>query len=140
MLMAVQKNGVVCLAKKKHPKDIQYKEKVVPVADSYFGIHGTTAVCQAIEHYFRERKGPVCFTSVDDVFKEFLALHHALESDYNLPRSSARNEPFERLSFETILINRYGIFSVSKFHCVFEYTKFFVIGNGCDYALVFGIS
>ncbi len=141
MIVAVRKNGVTCIggdlsvrASGIHPEHLQNVGKILHVGDSYLGLESSAAYW-ALKQYFQEKKGPVCFTSVGEIFKEFLALHHALKSDYDFPLSSARDEPFEPLNFQTILINRYGIFSIFQFHCVFEYTKFYAIGNGCDYAL-----
>jgi ATP-dependent HslUV protease, peptidase subunit HslV len=124
MLIAVQKDGVVCMAKNKHPKDIQHEEKVVSVADSYFGIHGTADVCQAIEHYFQEREGPVSLNSSDEVFAELFLLHKALKKAC----------PFS-VDLNALIINPYGIFNVSSKASVIECGQFYAIGYRSRYAL-----
>jgi ATP-dependent HslUV protease, peptidase subunit HslV len=142
MIVAVKKNGVTCIggdvsvgASDIHPEHLQGVEKILPVGDSYLGIEPTPNAYWALKRYFQEKKDPICFASVGEIFREFLFLHQALKNDYDFSLSSFRKEPFERLNFQTLLINRYGIFLISQFHCVFEYTKFYAIGEGSDYAL-----
>jgi ATP-dependent HslUV protease, peptidase subunit HslV len=124
MLIAVQKNGVLCLAKNKHPEDIQHEEKVLHVADSYFGIHGSKNVCQAIEHYFQEKRGSVSLNSSDEIFDELFLLHKALKNDC----------PFS-VHLSALIINPCGIFNVSSKVSMIQCGQFYAIGYRCKYAL-----
>jgi ATP-dependent HslUV protease, peptidase subunit HslV len=64
-----------------------------------------------------------------------MELHRTLRDDYFLQTPSKTDGPFEPIGFHTLIANQYGIFGAFSSHSVIEYSRFYVIGRGSDYAL-----
>jgi ATP-dependent protease HslVU (ClpYQ) peptidase subunit len=145
MIIAVKKNGVASIGgdlyasasvlQKMPPNYVRNIEKVFTVGSSYLGTDENEAVMSALTHYFSQKKKTPTFANEQEIFLEFMDLHKALKDDYLLETSSKNDGPFEPLGFNTLIANAYGIFGAFSSHSVIEYSRFYAIGRGADYAL-----
>jgi ATP-dependent protease HslVU (ClpYQ) peptidase subunit len=107
----------------------------VKVGSSYLGTDENEAVIAVLNQYFSQKKKKIEFKNENEIFKEFLSLHRALKDVYFLQSPSKNDGPFEPLGFNTLIANAYGIFGAFSSHAVIEYSRFYAIGRGSDYAL-----
>ena len=124
MLIAAQKNGVVCIAKNKLSKGTNEEVKILTIGDSYFGIHAKANTCQAVEQHFQEREGPIILNSSEEIFAELLPLLVALKKAGSPP-----------IALNALVVNPFGIFNVSSIVSVIECERFYAIGHRYKRAL-----
>ena len=143
MIIAVRKNGVLSIGGdlfasasilQKMPQEyVRNSEKIFKIGASFLGTDDNEAVSCAMQLFFSKRK-PL-FKNEAEIFTEFMALHRTLKEDYFLQAPSKSEGPFEPLGFHTLIANQYGLFGSFSSHDVIEYSRFYAIGRGCDYAL-----
>ena len=145
MIVAVKKNGTVCIGGDKYasasvmqkmPSDyVRNTEKIFRVGNSLLGTDDNEAVSAALFQYFSGKKKKPTLKDEHEIFFEFMELHRALRNDYFLQVDSKTEGPFEPIGFHTLIANPYGIFGAFSSHAVIEYSRFYAIGRGSDYAL-----
>ncbi len=145
MIVVVRKNEVASIGgdqyasasvlQKMPPNYVRNTEKVFRVGSSYLGVDENEAVMSALTHCFSQKKKNPAFSDEHRIFLEFMGLHRTLRDDYFLQAPSKNDGPFEPLGFNTLIANAHGIFGAFSSHAVIEYSRFYAIGRGADYAL-----
>jgi len=113
--------------------DARYN-KIFQLDDSFIGISGSAAhdlVFQSALSKLKNRD----FSSRAAVFDTFRKLHHKLKEDFFLKPDEEENDPYESSQMTVLIANPSGIFAVYSMREVYEYTRFWAIGSGRDYAL-----
>jgi len=112
-----------------HDKLLTYGENIV-------GLSGTVAIKQMFEDLF-ETSAPVAFTSRQEIFRWILAQQSKLKSDYFLKTDAGnnKNQVAETNWLSGLIANPYGIFGIGAYREIIEYSKFWAIGSGGDFAL-----
>jgi len=109
-----------------HHKIIQYKE-------NFIGFSGTATLQIAVQDFLKKNKRIVSFGNIADIFRFGLELHTALKEDYFLTTDD--EEAFETFHGDLLIVNRKGIFGLSSYKYVQEYSKFTANGSGAEFAL-----
>ena len=145
MIVVVKKNGIASIGgdnyasasvvQKMPPNYVRNTEKIFSVGSSFLGTDEDESVSAALRECFAKKTKKPTFKNEMEIFSEFMALHRTLREDYFLQLPSKNNGPFESLGFNTLIANAYGIFGAFSSHAVIEYSRFYAIGRGCDYAL-----
>jgi len=142
-LVVVCKGNEVCIAadtlttfgEKKY--SAAYKKdpnKIVRVGESWVGLVGSPAHRQVIESLFREQPGSLRLDSRERIFESFRALHPLLKEQYFL-NPKEEKEPYESSQLDMLIANRHGAFYLSTLRDVYEFSRYWAIGSGCEFAL-----
>jgi ATP-dependent HslUV protease subunit HslV len=143
-IVAVKKNGLAVIG-----ADTQFNrggmivqsryqrnhKKVLRFKDSYLGIIGSSAHHNVMESVLSKYHSDICFNGVKDIFETFLWLHPKLKDEYFVNTSEEKEQEYESNQLHILLVNPYGIFDIQSYREVTEFSRFWSIGTGDEYAL-----
>ena len=143
-IVAVKKNGLAVIGadtqfnrggmnvqsryQKNHKKILRFK-------DSYLGIVGSSAHHNVMGSILSKYRSDICFNSVKDIFDTFLWLHPKLKDEYFVNTSEEKEQEYESNQLHILLVNPQGIFDIQSYREVTEFSRFWSIGTGDEYAL-----
>lgn len=142
-IVAVRKGRTACIAADslttfgEMRQSSQYEksfDKIHGFADNYLGLVGSAAhhiVMQSV----LSGETDYAFDSRMAIFESFRSLHPILKEHYFLNPKDDEDDPYESSRIDGLLVNPHGIFGVYSLREVFEYSRFWAIGSGADYAL-----
>jgi len=143
-IVAVKKNGFGVIAAdtltiwgntKESAEHIANPSKIVRAGDNFFGLTGSSANPHVMTHWLASLKRLPSLGTADAIFDLLLEFHSSLKDRYFIREYDDERDQFESSRFNFVLVNPYGVFSVTSLRAVTEYKKFTSIGSGCDYAL-----
>ena len=108
-------------------------EKIVSYKENFIGFSGTATLQIAVQDFLAKNKRIVSLGNIKDIFRFGLELHKALKDDYFLTPDD--EDSFETFHGDMLIINRKGIFGLSSYKYVQEYSKFAANGSGGEFAL-----
>lgn len=108
-------------------------EKIFKYTDNYLGVSGSASLAIAVQDYLTQSRKKVSFETVSEIFRFGLALHRELKENYFLRPDD--EEDFETFRGDILIANKKGIFGLSAYRYVQEYTRFYANGSGSPYAL-----
>ena len=144
MIVVVKKNGIACIGgdtlitpelRKTSLEDVSNCEKILSVGKTFLGAEGDASLPLVLGSYFRKQKKLPSFKSREDIFDELLKVHTALKDEYFLNSEQEDDDSFESIGFQMLLANQHGIFGTYFLRSVQEYSRFYAIGEGSDYAM-----
>jgi len=148
-IVVVKKGGKVCIAADSLTSfgDLRmgatYEkvyDKIQKYDGSLFGIVGSAAhelVMSSVlkEEALKENEIDVDFTTRENIFESFRALHPVLKDKYFLNSKDEDEDPYEATHIDALIANEKGIFGVYSLREVSEFNRFWAIGSGSEYAL-----
>jgi ATP-dependent protease HslVU (ClpYQ) peptidase subunit len=143
-IVVVKKKGKAAIAAdtlstightKSDSKYVSNSEKIVRFGDSYIGLIGTSAHGQVVESLMRKYPKKLSFNGVSDIFETYLRIHPILKDEFYLRTGEEKDDEYESSQIEALVANPYGIFGMFSWRDVDEYTRFWAIGSGDEYAL-----
>ena len=110
--------------------------KLLTFGENIIGLSGTVAIKQMFEDLF-ETSAPVTFTSRQEIFRWILAQQSKLKSDYFLKTDAGnnKNQVTESSWISGLIASPHGIYGIGAYREIIEYSKFWAIGSGGDFAL-----
>jgi ATP-dependent protease HslVU (ClpYQ) peptidase subunit len=111
---------------KNYGKSIKYKE-------NYLGVSGSASLQIALEDFLLAKKKTVFLKNIREIYRFGLSLHKELKDKHFLRADD--DESFETFRGDILIINSSGIFGLSSYRYVQEFTKFYANGSGSEYAL-----
>lgn len=143
-IVVVKKNGKACIAadslttfgdlRMGSEYDVAY-DKVQSYDDGFFGIVGSAAHALVMESVLADDKVEIDFSSRLGIFETFRSLHPVLKEHYFLNAKDEEEDPYEATHIDALICNPHGIFGVYSLREVSEYSKFWAIGSGSEFAL-----
>ena len=144
-IVVVRKNGKACIAADSLSSfgdlklganfDAAY-DKIQAYGDGYFGIVGSAAHALVMESILKNGKVKIDFSDRMAIFETFRKLHPVLKDKYFLKaKDDEDNDPYEASHIDALICNKAGIFGIYSLREVTEYTRFWAIGSGAEYAL-----
>ncbi len=112
----------------------QASDKITYHLGNYIGTVGSAAhqlVLESALHSMRQ----VDLHTRQSIFESYRRLHRTLKDDYYLKPAEDEEDPYESSRMDSLILNDSGIFGVYGMREVFEYSRFWAIGSGADYAL-----
>jgi ATP-dependent protease HslVU (ClpYQ) peptidase subunit len=109
-------------------------EKIVRYQDNYIGLCGSAAH-QLVFESLLARQGELDFSNKLAIFETFRKLHPILKEQHFLNPKEEDDDPYESTQITALVANRNGIFGVYSMREVFEYTQFWAVGSGREFAL-----
>lgn len=108
-------------------------EKIFKYKGNYVGVSGSATLQIAVEDILSRSRQNIVLGNTADIFRFGLSLHKSLKEEYFLLADD--EEDFETLRGDLLIANQNGIFGLSSYRFVQEYSKFYANGSGFEYAL-----
>lgn len=144
-IVAVRKNGCVCIAADtltsfgdvKQSSDYELShDKIFEYDGNYIGIVGSAAHDAVVRSLLWDNGADAYdFSSRMAIFESFRRIHPLLKEHYYLNPKEDDDSPYESSRIDALIVNRHGMFSVFSLREVFEYSRFWAIGAGAEFAL-----
>jgi ATP-dependent protease HslVU (ClpYQ) peptidase subunit len=109
--------------------------KLVRAGPHWLGVVGHASLPLLLDHYLQSRKRPPVFDSPQAIFAFSLDLHAALRDRYWVLQGEDEGEPFESSQLDALIAGPGGLFGLFALRSVSEFTRFYAIGSGSDFAL-----
>ncbi|RUM94676.1 MAG: MFS transporter [Thiothrix sp.] len=142
-IVAVKKNQKACIAadslttfgdtRQSAALDASH-EKILKQGDSYVGLVGSAAHQLVIGSAFASMEAPDLHGR-EAIFESFRKLHPVLKDSYFLNPKDEEGDAYESSHIDALVINPAGVFGVYALREVFEYTRYWAVGSGAEYAL-----
>lgn len=115
-------------------------DKIQKFNGSHFGIVGSAAhelVMSSVlkKEALAENEINVDFTSRENIFESFRALHPILKDKYFLNSKDEDEDPYEATRIDGLIANEQGIFGIYSLREVSEFNRYWAIGSGSEFAL-----
>lgn len=143
-VVAVKKAGMVCIAadsmtsfgdlKLNAHLDADYS-KILEHGDNRIGIVGSSAHQLVLGSLLKDTKLKTDFSSKMSVFETFRSFHPVLKDKYFLNAKDEDDDPYESTQIDALIANPHGLFGIHALREVTEYTKYWAIGSGSEFAL-----
>lgn len=111
------------------------KSKVLKVGEAYVGLSGNTVHRQVLESYFAGLKRPVRLGSPREIFETWRRMHVVLKERYYLNPKDEDSDPYEATQIAGLIASAHGLFGVFSLRDVHQYSRFWAMGSGREYAL-----
>ena len=109
-------------------------EKILRHDGTYIGLCGSAAHQLVFESLLKERKD-LDFSSKGAIFETLRKLHPVLKEQHFLNPKEEEDDPYESTQITAMIANPRGIYGVYSMREVFEYTRFWAVGSGREFAL-----
>ena len=109
-------------------------DKILKQGDSFVGIVGSAAHQLVIGSAFASMDEPD-LRGREAIFESFRKLHPVLKESYFLNPKDEDGDAYESSHIDALVVNPAGIFGVYALREVFEYTRYWAVGSGAEYAL-----
>ena len=110
-------------------------EKIIRLGDDVLvGVVGYTAHFLVIESALASLED-ADFSSRRAIFETFRVLHPILKDEYFLNTEAEEGDPYESSQIAVLVASPHGIFGVYDLREVHEYTRFWAMGSGTNFAL-----
>ena len=142
-IVAVRKNGLIAIAadtlttfgNTRLPAMMDAShDKILHSGNSYIGVCGSAAH-QLVLASLLAKSADVQLNSKAEIFETFRKLHPVLKEECFLNPKEDEEDPYESSQITALIANSSGIYGVYSMREVFEYTQFWAIGSGHEYAL-----
>jgi len=109
-------------------------DKIVRYRDTYIGLCGSAAH-QLVFQSLLAKQDRLDFSNKIGIYDTFQKLHPILKDQHFLNPREEEDDPYESTQVTALVANEHGIFGVFSMREVFEYTRFWAIGTGREFAL-----
>ena len=144
-LVAVRKNNQICIAgdslttfgdtRLSSGYDAAH-DKIHRYGDNYIGVVGSAAHSLVLQSVFDDKAAHKHdLSSRQAIFETFRALHPKLKEEYFLNPKEDEEDAYESSRMDVLIVNAAGIFGVYSLREVFEYSRFWALGSGGEFAL-----
>ncbi len=143
-LVVVRKKGIACIgadsltcfgAKKLPGQYDQDPDKVFSIGESWVAIAGSPAHQLVLESAVSGMEQAPSLATREEIFEFFRSLHPRFKDEYFMNPKEDDKDPYESSQMDLLIANRKGIFGVFSLREVYEFTRFWTIGSGSEYAL-----
>lgn len=142
-IVAVKKNGLISIAadtlttfgNTRLPSHLDAShDKILHIGESYVGVCGSAAHHLVLANLLT-RTPDVQLNSKARIYETFRKLHPVLKEECFLNPKEDEEDPYESSQITALIANRDGIFGIYSMREVFEYTQYWAIGSGHEFAL-----
>ncbi len=109
-------------------------DKIVHYKGTYIGLCGSAAH-QLVFESLLAKQDDLDFSTKRGIFETFRKLHPILKEQHFLNPKEEEDDPYESTQVTALIANPHGIFGVYSMREVFEYTRFWAVGSGREFAL-----
>ena len=143
-IVVVKKNGLAAIAadtlttyghSKESAKYVVNSEKIIKYHESFLAVTGSGSFQQALEDLLSTYEKRVAFESTADIFRAGLWIHDEMKENYFLRSDSDDSDSFETSRADILIANPSGIYALTEYRYVQEFSKFYAYGSGNEYAV-----
>ena len=144
-IVAVLKNNVACIAAdsltsfgdtKQAAEYVSDYEKIIPFAgNNYIGIVGSAAHHLVMHNLLDRHADKFDFSDRLRIFESMRQLHPILKEEYFLNSKDEDDDSYESSRVDALIMNKSGIFGLYSLREVDQYTRFWAVGSGAEFAL-----
>lgn len=144
-IVAVIKNGQACIAAdsltsfgetKQAAEYVTDSEKIIRFApDNHLGIVGSAAHHLVLTNLIERHADKIDFGSRAHIFESMRLLHPILKEEYYLNSKDEDDDAYESSRVDALIMNRSGIYGLYALREVDQYSRFWAVGSGADFAL-----
>ena len=143
-VVVVRKKGQACIAAdsltsfgdtKQSSEFVADADKILHFKDFYLGIVGSAAHHLVMKSLFLHHAEKIDFSSQLAIFESLKAIHPVLKEDYYLNSKDEDEDAYETSRIDALLMTPKGIFGLYSMREVDEYTRYWAVGSGAEYAL-----
>jgi ATP-dependent protease HslVU (ClpYQ) peptidase subunit len=142
-IVVVKKNGLAAIAadtlttfgNTRLPSHMDAShDKILAVGDNFVGICGSAAHHLVLANLLA-KTSDVKLNSKAEIFETFRKLHPVLKEECFLNPKEDEEDPYESSQITALIANTHGIFGIYSMREVFEFTQYWAIGSGHEFAL-----
>jgi ATP-dependent HslUV protease subunit HslV len=142
-IVAVRKNGIVAIAadtlttfgNTRLPAAMDSShDKILHLGDSHVGVCGSAAHHLVLANLL-SKSPDIQLNSKEAIFETFRKLHPVLKEECFLNPKEDEEDPYESSQITALIINASGLYGIFSMREVFEYTQYWAIGSGHEFAL-----
>lgn len=144
-IVAVVKNRVACIAADsltsfgdtRQPAEfVSDHEKIIQFAEqNYIGIVGSAAHHLVMRNLLDRHADKIDFSDRAGIFESMRQIHPVLKDEYFLNSKDEDDDSYESSRVDALIMNPTGIFGLYSLREVDQYTRFWAIGSGAEFAL-----
>lgn len=109
--------------------------KIHKFNDSLIGMAGWHAVEQIFRHILQDKPDIFDFSSRNHIFESLLRMQKIIEEEYFIETKENDDQPVSSNQLSAIIANQHGLFDIDSYREVNQFTKFWAIGSGQDFAI-----
>lgn len=144
-IVAVAKNNVACIAAdsltsfgdtRQAADFVADYDKIIRFADqNYIGIVGSAAHHLVMGNLLNKHADKIDFSDRFSIFESMRQIHPILKAEYFLISKDEDDDAYESSRVDALIINKNGIFGLYSLREVDQYTRFWAVGSGAEFAL-----
>jgi len=144
-IVAVLKNDIACIAAdsltsfgetRQAAEFVTDYDKILPLAeDSYIGIVGSAAHHLVMQNLLHRHADKIDFSDRFNIFESMRELHPILKDEYYLNSKDENDDSYESSRVDALIVNCNGIFGLYSLREVDQYSRFWAVGSGAEFAL-----
>jgi len=144
-IVAVLKNKVACIAAdsltsfgdtRQAADYVTDYDKILPfAANNYIGIVGSAAHHLVMQNLLQKHADKIDFSNRFSIFESMRQVHPILKDEYFLNSKDEDDDSYESSRVDALIINPGGIFGLYSLREVDQYSRFWAIGSGAEFAL-----
>ncbi len=143
-VVVVRKQGTACIAAdsltsfgntKQSSEFVADASKIIRFDDFYLGIVGSAAHHLVIKSLLANHADKIDFSNQLSIFESLKQVHPILKEEYFLNSKDEDQDDYETSRIDGLLMTPRGIFGIYSMREVDEYTRYWAVGSGADYAL-----
>lgn len=143
-IVVVKKNGFAAIAAdtlttfgstKESAEYVVNNEKIIRYRENYLALTGWGSSQHALEDLLSRTKKKISFETVADIFRAGLLIHQELKDNYFLLPEDSDSDSFETSRSDILIANSDGIFALTEYRYVQEFSRFYAYGSGNEFAL-----
>lgn len=109
--------------------------KIIQFNSSYLGIVGSAAHHLVLKSLFNHHADKLDFSNQLSIFESLKNIHPVLKEEYFLNSKEEDEDAYESSRVDALMMTEKGIFGIYSLREVDEYTRFWAVGSGAEYAL-----
>ena len=147
-IVIVLKNNIACIAAdsltsfgetKQAAEFVSDSDKIIQFAgygsDNYMGIVGSAAHHLVMQNMIINHADKLDFSSRLAIFNTLKTIHPILKDEYFLNSKEEDNASYESSRVDALVMNANGIFGLYSLREVDQYSRFWAVGSGSEFAL-----
>ena len=143
-VVVVRKNDSACIAAdsltsfgdtKQSSEFVADSNKILQFKDFHIGIVGSAAHHLVLKSLFKHHEDKIDFSSQLAIFESLKRIHPVLKEEYFLNSKDEDEDAYESSRVDALIMSTQGIYGIYSLREVDEYTRFWAVGSGAEYAL-----
>ena len=144
-IVAVLKNNTACIAAdsltsfgdtRQAAEFVTDYDKILPFGEQcYIGIVGSAAHHLVMQNLFEKHRDKIDFSDRFKIFESMRQIHPILKDEYFLNSKDDDDDSYESSRVDALIVNPSGIFGLYSLREVDQYSRFWAVGSGAEFAL-----